>query len=229
MSDTSNHYIGKSTDALRDDMKLEALEGCMRNMGALVLSLMICAVLTVCCGCSRKVSDSMDLHTTENSEVNTEVERVANVVEQCSSESKTDESVSGVLTRFVDDSLDMTLTVTEYGDDGQPKKVTEATLHRGKKDRSAGAVQSDHHNVHVEDAKRIEKEDTHLSSSVRHDETEDVKHVVERRGWWSMHKCMVLAVASAVMVAIAVWKRRKWLPVVIVLIRRFRNVFVGLL
>lgn len=221
MGDTSNHYIGKS-DGLRDDSSEELLEGRLRYLGAFLLAVVICAVLTVCCGCSRKVSENVEVHTTEQNCENGEVERTVNVVEQSASVTKTDGSIAGVLTRWVDDSLDVTLKVTEYGDDGQPKKVTEATLHRGKRDLASGVVKRDCHTEQVENAKRIETEDSRVSMSLRHDETEDVKRVVERKGWWSMHWRFVLCVVAVVMmVALSVWKRRRWVEIVVLWIRRF--------
>lgn len=186
------------------------------------VAFVVCAVLTLTCGCSRVVSEDVAVHTTSQSAVDSDAVTVTTAVAQSTSESNTDESLAGVLTRIVDDSLDVTLKVTEYGDDGVLRKVTEATLHRGKKDTTSGVVQQNCHTSNVETSDVAMADSNRVSASARHVETESVKREVERRGWWSLHWRMVLAiVGAAVMVALAVWKRRRWTAIVMAWIRRF--------
>lgn len=221
MSDTSNHYIGKNRD-VRDEGMERMFDGCMRDLVAFVLALMVCAVITVCCGCSRKVSENVEVHTTEQNDAGMDAVRSTSVDERTSVESDADERLAGCIVRMVNDSLDLSLKVTEYGDDGQPKKVTEATLHRGKKEKGVGALQTDSHSVIAAVSENVVNDSIGVSMSARHTETEDVKRVVERRGWWSLHWRVVLAaVAAVVMVALVVWKRKRWIDIIVLWIRRF--------
>lgn len=194
----------------------------LRLAACTAVAFIVCAVLTLTCGCSRVVSEDVEVHNTEQSDVNADVVHTTDVVGQLSVKSDTDERVTDMMTRLVDDSLDVTLKVTEYGDDGQIKKVTEATMHRGKKDRTEGTVQQDCHTSRIVDTEVAVSDSSRVAASARRTGTQDVKRIVERRSWWSMHWRMVLAVVGAsVMVALVVWKRRRWVSIVMAWIRRF--------
>lgn len=199
-------------DSMIREMVYSTIDGCMRVLAVWLFAFAIWACITLFFGCSRVSSEHVEQHSNVQSDVDVTSVSTTGVAETSSSETKNNENTGVIFSHFFDDSLDASVKVTEYGADGQTKRVTEATLHRGRKGSMSGAVQRESSSAQCSAASSQLSDSIRVSASARCSDVRQVSHVVERRSWFQRHWKMVLAIfATAVMVAIAVWKRRRWI------------------
>lgn len=189
---------------------------------ACVVGLVICAIISVLCGCSRVTSDNLETHTIEETSYEQTDVHNANNTEVGANESKAEETWNNLFTSIVDDSLDISVKITEYGDDGQPKKVTEAAIHHGKRESTKNNISYDNSKYN----NTINVVTNHQSDSAivstNNTKNENIKRVVKKEGWWHTNwRWAITTLAAAIMIALGVWQRRRWLPIVIHWIRRF--------
>lgn len=211
-------------DLTEDDkeMILSTFYSSVTFLAAFAVGLVICAVISMFCGCSRVTSDNVEEHKVEQTECEQTTVHTIDKKDVGTQESKSGSVIDNLFAKITDDSMDVSLKVTEYGDDGQPKKVTEAAIHHGKRETTSN-------NTHLENSRC----DNAVNTSVVHDadsmnaseqraERDDVKRVVKKSGWWHTNwRWVISCIASVLAVALLVWKRRRWVSVTVTWIRRF--------
>lgn len=188
MSDTTNHYIGRSKLGGRDPWPNDFI--------VIACCAAILLVIAVCCGCTRKVYDRTETERTEQMIVTADSE--ANNETATEMHEATTHEIETIhdITTWWNDSMWANLRITEYGDDGSVVRMTEAEIHRGT---NAGQREQENRSLSETSVKdSVASEKSASSSRLEANVSRDERSVrdVRRSTWLQRHWMSLIMLAS---------------------------------